>query len=129
MRTVLGLTAVLASTSGYVSGAECAFPYTPAIYVAISYLFLYLFRPVPTAAELFVPSIPDIHQDPDRPLTIHAGNLPSDPAKRDAAKGKGAHLYFVKVNNRRVADRERIMFWFNVSLVLCFALRARGLER
>ena len=129
MRTVLGLTAVLASTSDHVSGAECTFSYASVIYVAISYLFLHFPRPVPSAAEFFVPSIPDIHQDPNRPLTIHAGNLPSDPAKRNvAAKGKGAHLYFVKVKNRRVADRERIMFWFNVSLVLCFALREMGLE-
>jgi hypothetical protein len=130
IRAVLGLTAVLASTSGQVSGAECTFSLcTCTRYLRSNFLpALYLLRPVPTAAEFFVPSIPDIHQDPDKPLTIHAGNLPSDPAKRDiAAKGKGAHLYFVKVKNRRAADRERIMFWFNVSLCCAFALREMGL--
>ncbi|KAF7335334.1 Pheromone-processing carboxypeptidase KEX1 [Mycena sanguinolenta] len=69
---------------------------------------------IPSAASFYVPSLPDIHQDPQHPLQIFAGHLPSDP---DASKYDSttvtAHLYFVLVKNRRVADKKRIMFWFN----------------
>ncbi|KAJ6560307.1 Alpha/Beta hydrolase protein [Mycena capillaripes] len=69
---------------------------------------------IPSAASFYVPSLPDIHQDPEHPLTIFAGHLPSDP---DASKFDSttvtAHLYFVLVKNRRVADKKRVMFWFN----------------
>jgi carboxypeptidase D len=62
-----------------------------------------------------VPSLPDIHQDPEHPLTIFAGHLPSDPdASKLDPKTVTAHLYFVIIKNRRVADKKRIMFWFNV---------------
>ncbi|KAK7062247.1 carboxypeptidase [Favolaschia claudopus] len=69
---------------------------------------------LPSAASFYVPSLPDIHQDPKNPLTIFAGHLPSDP---DASKLQinvvTAHLYFVMVKNRRTADKKRLMFWFN----------------
>ncbi|KAJ7771009.1 Alpha/Beta hydrolase protein [Mycena maculata] len=69
---------------------------------------------IPSAASFYVPSLPDIHQDPEHPLTIFAGHLPSDP---DASKldptAVTAHLYFVMIKNRRVADKKRLMFWFN----------------
>ncbi|KAJ7462074.1 Alpha/Beta hydrolase protein [Mycena latifolia] len=69
---------------------------------------------IPSAASFYVPSLPDIHQDPDHPLTIFAGHLPSDPdASKVDSKTVTAHLYFVMVKNRRVADKKRIMFWFN----------------
>ncbi|KAJ7639547.1 Alpha/Beta hydrolase protein [Roridomyces roridus] len=69
---------------------------------------------IPSAASFYVPSLPDIHQDPTNPLTIFAGHLPSDPnASKLDANTVSAHLYFVMVKNRRVADRKRIMFWFN----------------
>ncbi|KAJ7248493.1 Alpha/Beta hydrolase protein [Mycena rebaudengoi] len=69
---------------------------------------------VPSAASFYVPSLPDIHQDPEHPLAIFAGHISSDPdaAKLDA-KIVSAHLYFVMIKNRRVADKKRIMFWFN----------------
>lgn len=70
---------------------------------------------MPSAASFYVPSLPDIHQDPNHPLTIYAGALSSDPkASLAAATDLTAHLYFVLIKNRRVADRERVMFWFNV---------------
>lgn len=71
--------------------------------------------PVPSAASFYVPSLPDIHQDPEHPLTIFAGHLSSDPnATKVDSKTVTAHLYFVMIKNRRVADKKRIMFWFNV---------------
>ncbi|KAJ7167745.1 Alpha/Beta hydrolase protein [Mycena filopes] len=69
---------------------------------------------LPSAASFYVPSLPDIHQDPEHPLTIFAGHLPSDPnASKYDATTVSAHLYFVMIKNRRVADKKRIMFWFN----------------
>ncbi|KAF9266185.1 alpha/beta-hydrolase [Marasmius fiardii PR-910] len=69
---------------------------------------------LPSAASFWVPSLPDIHQDPLHPLNIYAGHLPSDPKVTDPKpEDVTPHLYFVMVKNRRVADRERVMFWFN----------------
>ncbi|KAK7033536.1 Cell death protease [Paramarasmius palmivorus] len=69
---------------------------------------------LPPAASFWVPSLPDIHQDPVHPLNIYAGALPSDPNAKDAKpEDVTPHLYFVMVKNRRVADKERVMFWFN----------------
>ncbi|CAK5275162.1 unnamed protein product [Mycena citricolor] len=69
---------------------------------------------VPSAASFYVPSIPDIHQDPNNPLTIFAGHIQADPdAAKANAKDVTSHLYFVLVKNRRVADKQRVMFWFN----------------
>ncbi|KAJ7129157.1 Alpha/Beta hydrolase protein [Mycena epipterygia] len=69
---------------------------------------------IPSAASFYVPSLPDIHQDPEHPLTIFAGHLSSDPnATKVDSKTVTAHLYFVMIKNRRVADKKRIMFWFN----------------
>ncbi|KAJ7859952.1 Alpha/Beta hydrolase protein [Mycena olivaceomarginata] len=34
---------------------------------------------IPSAASFYVPSLPDIHQDPQNPLTIFAGHLPIRP--------------------------------------------------
>ncbi|KAF5393141.1 hypothetical protein D9757_001118 [Collybiopsis confluens] len=66
------------------------------------------------ASSFWIPSLPDIHQDPDRPLNIYAGYISSDPRAADAGSTEvTAHLYFVLVKNRRVADRERVVFWFN----------------
>ncbi|THU91889.1 carboxypeptidase KEX1 [Dendrothele bispora CBS 962.96] len=69
---------------------------------------------VPPAASFWVPSLPDIHQDPLHPLNIYAGHLSSDPHASEANPADvTAHLYFVMVKNRRHADKERVMFWFN----------------
>ncbi|KAL0577452.1 Cell death protease [Marasmius crinis-equi] len=73
-----------------------------------------LAQDLPTAASLWVPSLPDIHQDPLRPLNIHAGALPSDPnARNPKPEDVTPHIYFVMIKNRRVADKERVVFWFN----------------
>ncbi|KAJ7887601.1 Alpha/Beta hydrolase protein [Mycena olivaceomarginata] len=57
---------------------------------------------IPSAASFYVPSLPDIHQDPQNPLTIFAGHLPSDPnASTYDPKTVTAHLYFVMIKNRR----------------------------
>ncbi|KAJ3993693.1 Alpha/Beta hydrolase protein [Lentinula boryana] len=69
---------------------------------------------IPSAASFWVPSLPDIHQDPVHPLHIYAGPLSSDPHASEAQPNDiTAHLYFVLVQNRRTADKERVMFWFN----------------
>ncbi|GLB34160.1 putative peptidase S10 family protein [Lyophyllum shimeji] len=69
---------------------------------------------VPSAASFYVPSIPDIHQDPNNPLNIFAGHLSADPNIAQAASTDvTSYLYFVMIKNRRIADKRRIMFWFN----------------
>lgn len=77
----------------------------------------YLCFLVPSAASFYVPSLPDIHQDPAHPLKIFAGHISSDPFAKNAAETDvTAHLYFVLVKNRRTADKQRVVFWFNVRL-------------
>jgi len=69
---------------------------------------------VPSAASFYVPSIPGIVQNPDIPLQIFSGHLSAEPdAGLRAGKDLTAHLFFVMVKNRRVADKERLVFWFN----------------
>lgn len=71
---------------------------------------------VPSAASFYVSSLPGLHQDPTRPLHIYAGHILSDPNAASASDlDVLAHLFFVMVKARRAADRERLMFWFNVS--------------
>lgn len=69
---------------------------------------------IPSAASFFVPSLPDLHQDPSRPLRIWAGHILADPTAPQAADTDTlAHLYFVLTKARRTADKERVLFWFN----------------
>jgi len=69
---------------------------------------------VPSAASFFVPTLPDLHQDPLHPLHIYAGHLNADPdAARLPDTTLTSHLYFVLIKARRTADKERIIFWFN----------------
>ncbi|KAI0053671.1 alpha/beta-hydrolase [Auriscalpium vulgare] len=69
---------------------------------------------LPSAASFYVQNLPDLHQDPDRPLHIYAGHISADPdASKVPATTVTAHLYFVLVKARRSADKERVMFWFN----------------
>lgn len=73
---------------------------------------------VPSAASFYVPTLPDLHQDPNRPLRIYAGHLPADPNAASApATTLTAHLYFVLIKARKLADKERVLFWFNVRLI------------
>ena len=75
--------------------------------------------PVPSAASFYVPTLPDLQQDPEHRLHIYAGHLSSDPeAASLPATTVSAHVYFVLIKNRRVADRERVLFWFNVCLLV-----------
>jgi carboxypeptidase D len=63
--------------------------------------------------------LPGLHEDPDHPLHIYSGHLSSDPdASRLPDNMVTAHLFFVLVKARRSADKERMLFWFNVSTVL-----------
>ncbi|VDB97159.1 unnamed protein product [Peniophora sp. CBMAI 1063] len=69
---------------------------------------------IPSAASFYVPTLPDLHQDPNRPLRIYAGHLPADPnAATTPATTLTAHLYFVLIKARKLADKERVLFWFN----------------
>ncbi|KAG2013266.1 KEX1 protein [Coprinopsis cinerea AmutBmut pab1-1] len=69
---------------------------------------------LPSAASFYVPSIPGIIPNPDYRLQIYAGHLPAESNKTLLASNDvTAHLYFVMVKNRRVADKERVVFWFN----------------
>ena len=76
-------------------------------------------KTVPSAASFYVPSLPDLHQDASRPLRMYAGHLSSDPdAGVNTPQDVTAHLYFFMVKARRTADKERIVFWLNVSTSL-----------
>ncbi|KAF5333394.1 hypothetical protein D9611_002652 [Ephemerocybe angulata] len=69
---------------------------------------------LPPASSFFVHSIPGVNQHPEHPLRIYAGHLPSETnATRLATNDVTAHIYFMMVKNRRAADRERVIFWFN----------------
>jgi len=98
------------------------FPPRTVLRVVISFLLFSLARSAPTdvpsAASFYVPTLPDLHQDPLHPLHIYAGHLNADPG---AAKLPDttitSHLYFVLIKARRTADKERIIFWFNVGII------------
>ncbi|KAJ3483524.1 hypothetical protein NLJ89_g12056 [Agrocybe chaxingu] len=69
---------------------------------------------IPSAASFYIPSIPHIHQNAEHPLTMYGGHLSSDPdLSTKSAKDVTPHLYFFMVKNRRTADRQRLVFWFN----------------
>ncbi|KAI0032923.1 alpha/beta-hydrolase [Vararia minispora EC-137] len=77
-------------------------------------LLTYTHYPVPSAASFYVPTLPDLHQNPSRPLHIYAGHLPSEPKYASLPDDAVlSHLYFVLVKARRLADKERTLFWFN----------------
>ncbi|KAF9057813.1 alpha/beta-hydrolase [Panaeolus papilionaceus] len=69
---------------------------------------------VPSAASFYIPQIPYIHQDPNHPLTMFGGHLSADPSHSQSKTDVTPHLYFFMIKNRKVADRERVIFWFNV---------------
>ncbi|KAI0310432.1 alpha/beta-hydrolase [Amylostereum chailletii] len=69
---------------------------------------------IPSAASFYVPTLPDLHQDPARPLHVYAGHLLAEPNAASLPDTTlAAHLYFVLVKARRSADKERVLFWFN----------------
>ena len=46
---------------------------------------------------------------------MYGGHIPADPNITAVASGVvTAHLYFFMVKNRKTADKDRIVFWFNV---------------
>jgi carboxypeptidase D len=74
---------------------------------------------VPSAASFYVNTLPDLHQDATHPLQMWAGHLSSDPNFASAGPTDVTpHLYFVLTKARRTADKERIIFWFNVRAAL-----------
>lgn len=80
---------------------------------------------IPSAASFYVPTLPDLQQNMDHPLRIWAGHLSSDPNVTAAPSTEVTpHLYFVLTKARRTADKERVIFWFNVS-AMC---HVRGLS-
>ncbi|OCF61700.1 pheromone-processing carboxypeptidase KEX1 [Kwoniella mangroviensis CBS 10435] len=75
---------------------------------------------LPTAAELFVPSlpgIPNLATHPTHPLHLYAGEIPSYPGEGqgggEGATGKDAKLFFMMAKARRSAGKQRLLFWFN----------------
>ncbi|EPS98740.1 hypothetical protein FOMPIDRAFT_1037314 [Fomitopsis schrenkii] len=70
---------------------------------------------VPSAASFYVRNVPGLHLEPHHPpLHIFSGHLPSDPNATDAPDTEVTpHLFFFMIKNRRMADKERIVFWFN----------------
>ncbi|KAI0732852.1 alpha/beta-hydrolase [Fomitopsis betulina] len=70
---------------------------------------------LPPAASFYVRSVPGLHLEPHHPpLHIFSGHLPSDPNAADTPEDEvNPHLFFFMIKNRRMADKERIIFWFN----------------
>ncbi|EJU06202.1 alpha/beta-hydrolase [Dacryopinax primogenitus] len=66
-----------------------------------------------SAASFYVPSLPGLRQDPNHPLHIYAGHLPSTVPTGPPSNDIQPHLYFLMLKNRRVADKERVIIWFN----------------
>ena len=77
---------------------------------------------LPPASAFYVPSMPELPQDEAYPLHIYSGHIPADPDPPESDSEVTPHLFFVMVKNRRLADRERIMFWFNVRLPRVFGI-------
>jgi carboxypeptidase D len=77
---------------------------------------------LPPASSFYVPSLPELPQDEAHPLHMFAGHIPSDPNPSESDSEVTPHLFFFMVKNRRLADRERVMFWFNVSLPCVFGI-------
>ena len=74
---------------------------------------------VPSAASFYIPSIPHIHENADMPLQMYGGHLSADPnISRASPTDVTSHLYFFMVKNRRTADKQRLIFWFNVRVLL-----------
>ncbi|KAL7424907.1 Cell death protease [Cryptotrichosporon argae] len=75
---------------------------------------------LPTAADFYVHELPGIGHPASHPthsLVIHAGELPSYPGEGngggEGATGQDAQLFFMKINARRAAGKQRVIFWFN----------------
>lgn len=63
----------------------------------------------PTAASFFIPTGSLLGMPTNSTLTLFSGLLPSAPANVET----DAHLFFLLVRNRHIADRERLVIWFN----------------
>lgn len=77
-------------------------------------LFL-LFALATSSASFYIPSLPDLPIDPAKPLHMYGGHISSDPHAATAPEDQiTPHIYFFMLKARRLADRKRIVFWFNV---------------
>ena len=73
---------------------------------------------VPSAASFYVSRLPDLHQDDAHPLHMFSGHISADlNPEKHTITDVTPHLFFFMVKNRRTADRDRVMFWFNVSAI------------
>ncbi|KAL7416128.1 Alpha/Beta hydrolase protein [Mrakia frigida] len=76
---------------------------------------------LPPASSFYVPTLPTLefplNQHPTHPLNVWAGLLDSDPGEDDGggkgATGREAKIFFMLVNPRRKAGKNRLIFWFN----------------
>lgn len=74
-----------------------------------------------TAASFFVPRLLGLPRNST--LTLFSGLIPSSPP--NAPTPTDAHLFFVLARNRHIADRERLIIWFNGGV--CRQRGGRGL--
>lgn len=70
-----------------------------------------------------MPVLPGLHEDNNHPLHIYAGHIESDPNVLPSDTNVSAHLFFVLVKARKTADKERVMFWFNVRRIVSFSFQ------
>ena len=67
-----------------------------------------------SAASFYVNNLPGLQSYPGRPMHMYAGHIPSDPSSKPQPDTHvGPHLFFFMIRARRLADKERIIFWFN----------------
>lgn len=71
-----------------------------------------------SAARFYVPSLPGLPAD--SALTLYAGHIPSNPVVDGVLDTTSdAHLFFLLVKNRHIADADRTVIWFNGGALIC----------
>ncbi|GAA94377.1 uncharacterized protein L969DRAFT_96483 [Mixia osmundae IAM 14324] len=65
---------------------------------------------LPTAADLYIKSLPGLPSNST--LQMWSGEIPSQPLDAESEK-TDAHIFFLLVRNRHIADKERLVIWFN----------------
>lgn len=75
-----------------------------------------------TAASFYVPRLPAQPQDVELPV-MYSGHLPASYSLQDGSKDaqSDAHLFWLLVKAKHIADRQKLVIWFNGGM-LCVEL-------
>jgi carboxypeptidase D len=77
-----------------------------------------------TAASFYVPRLPKQPQDVQLPI-MYSGHLPASYSLRDGPKAakdaqSDAHLFWLLVKAKHIADRQKLVIWFNGGMHCAF---------